>query len=306
MPVEAPTKPSSTNATLVGSTAILMWSALALLTTLTGEVPPFQLTAMAFSIAAAIGLVFWLSRGGDLDTFTGLPPKIWLLGVGGLFGFHFFYFMALRSAPVVEANLIVYLWPLLIVLLSSTLPGERLRWYHAVGGVVAFIGVAVLISGGNDVQFSWRYLPGYLAALASALTWSTYSVLSRRWGEVPTTAIGAFCAATAILAWISHFLTEPTVWPTGSQWLAVLGLGLGPVGLAFFVWDHGVKRGDIRALGALSYLAPPISTMLLLAAGKGKATWSLVVACILIVGGAVLAARDSFLTTGRYDSRSGG
>jgi len=109
-----------------------IWSTLALLTTFTGRVPPFQLTALAFSVASVIGLVYWLRQGGRLRTFVDLPWQIWLLGICGLFGYHFFYFLALRNAPAVEASLIAYLWPLLIVLLSSVLPGEKLRWFHVV------------------------------------------------------------------------------------------------------------------------------------------------------------------------------
>ncbi len=281
---------TSFRATAIGFTAILMWSTLALLTTLTGQVPPFQLTAMAFSIAFVIGLVYWTRQDGKLSTFLNLPWQAWLIGIGGLFGYHFFYFVALRHAPAVEASLISYLWPLLIVLFSSFLPGERLRWFHIAGGLMGFSGAILLITGGTRLSLDWAYAPGYLAALVCALTWSIYSVLSRCMGTVPTSAVGGFCGVTAILAWASHLLMETTIWPVGWQWAAVAALGLGPVGLAFFVWDRGVKHGNIRALGALAYLAPLLSTILLVAAGRAALSWTLVVACLLIVGGAVLAS----------------
>lgn len=281
---------TSQRATAIGFTAILMWSTLALLTTLTGGVPPFQLTAMAFTIAFVIGLIHWVRHDRELSTFLDLPREVWLLGVGGLFGYHFFYFLALRLAPAVEASLIAYLWPLLIVLLSSALPGERLRWFHTVGGLTGFLGAVLLITGGKSISIDWAYAPGYLAALICALTWSVYSVLSRRWGAVPTSAVGGFCGVTALLAWTSHVLLETTVWPEGWQWAAVAALGVGPVGLAFFVWDWGVKHGDIRTLGVLSYLAPLLSTFLLIAAGRASLSWILALACVLIVGGAILAS----------------
>ena len=282
----------SLRATAIGFTAILMWSTLALLTTLTGRVPPLQLTAMAFSVAFSIGLFFWIGRGENPKDLLRLPWPVWLLGVGGLFGYHLFYFMALRNAPAVQASLIAYLWPLLIVLFSSLLPGENLRWYHLIGALFGFAGAVVLVGGGEMLGFDREYVPGYLAALVSALIWSTYSVLSRRWRTVPTSAVAGFCAVTAVLAWTSHFILEKTVWPAGWQWAAVVGLGIGPVGLAFYVWDWSVKHGDIKALGAISYLAPVISTILLIIAGRAVASWDLAVACGLIVGGAVLASGD--------------
>jgi drug/metabolite transporter (DMT)-like permease len=281
-------------ATLIGSTAILMWSTLALLTEFSGAVPPFQLTAMSFTLAFLIGIVAWLRAGGNPLRHLQLPKAVWGLGIGGLFGYHFFYFLALSHAPAVEASLIAYLWPLLLVFFAALLPGERLRWFHAFGTLAGFAGVIILVSRGQALNLEARYLAGYLAAFICALIWSGYSLLSRRFGSIPTHAVGGFCGATAGLAWICHFAFEATRWPVGGQWLAVLGLGLGPVGLAFFTWDYGVKRGNIKALGTLSYLAPLLSTLLLIACGLAAASWSMGLACLLIVGGALLAVIDFF------------
>jgi drug/metabolite transporter (DMT)-like permease len=286
-----------TRATLIGASAILMWSTLALLTTLTGHVPPFQLTALAFAIAFVLALRKWYVAGECSVARLMWPVRVWALGLFGLFGYHFFYFMALRNAPPVEAGLIAYLWPLLIVLFSALLPGERLRWWHVAGAGAGLAGTVVLVAGGAPgLGFKTEYALGYAMALACAFTWSSYSVLSRRFGEVPTDAVGAFCGATAVLAALCHALFETTVWPEGGEWFAVVALGLGPVGAAFFAWDIGVKRGHIQALGAASYAAPLISTILLIAFGKGEATWAVAAACILIVGGAALASKDVFET----------
>jgi drug/metabolite transporter (DMT)-like permease len=281
--------------TAIGATAVLMWSTLALLTTWTGTVPPFQLTAMSFCVAFVIGLVWPAMQGRSIVDALRQSPAVWLLGVSGLFGYHFFVFTGLKLAPPVIASLLNYLWPLLIVLFSGMLPGERLRWWHLLGAGMGLGGAALVILGdASGAGIDPAYALGYAAALGAALTWSSYSVASRRYGHVPTDAVGGFCGATAVLAAIAHFATETTVPPEGWQWLAVLGLGLGPVGLSFFTWDHGVKHGDIRALGAFGYSAPLISTLLLVAFGQGALTWPVAGACLLIVGGACLAARDLF------------
>lgn len=279
-------------ATAIGFTAVLMWATLALLTTLTGRVPPFQLVAMAFTVAFALAAARWLVIGGSVTRHLRWPAAVWLLGVGGLFGYHFFYFMALRNAPAVEASLIAYLWPLLIVVFSAALPGERLRWWHLAGAVAGLAGTALLVTGGGRIAFQVEHALGYSMAGACALTWSAYSVLSRRFAHVPTDAVGGFCGVTAVLAILCHVAFEVTTWPVGSEWLAVLGLGLGPVGAAFFTWDHGVKHGDIRVLGAAAYSAPLLSTVLLVGFGRAEATWVVAVACLLIVGGAVMASRE--------------
>ena len=284
-------------ATLIGVTAILMWATLAILTELSGRTPPFQLTAMSFTVAFLAGVFIWVKDKQNPLQYLRLPKAVWALGVTGLFGYHFLYFLALKNAPVVEASLIAYLWPLLIVFFSALLPGETLRWFHAAGAVIGFIGVGLLVTRGQSISFDARYTTGYLAAFACALTWSSYSLLSRRFGMIPTSAVGGFCGATALLSWIFHFLFESTIWPSATEWTAILCLGIGPVGLAFFTWDFGVKHGNIKALGVLSYTAPLLSTILLRICGLAEATQTTWLACLLVIGGAVLASADFFQQT---------
>ena len=282
---------SSRLATLSGFGAILLWSSLALMTAGSGTVPPFQLAAMTFLVGGLVGLVPILLDSKRLAAFR-QPWPVWLLGVGGLFGYHAFYFSALRLAPPAEAGLISYLWPLLIVLMSALLPGEKLRLAHIGGALFGFSGVVLLIGGrAGGFTFDPAYTTGYLLALCCAFIWSGYSVLSRRFSAVPTDAVAAFCLVTAALSFLAHALLETTIWPDGlTQWLSVLGLGLGPVGAAFYVWDHGVKHGDIRLLGVASYAAPVLSTLILILAGFAEATLSLAAATALIVTGALLAS----------------
>ncbi|HTO32166.1 MAG TPA: EamA family transporter [Pararhizobium sp.] len=278
-------------ATLIGFSAILMWSLLALLTAASGTMPPFQLSAICFSIGSVPGIIVLLLKPERL-TLLRQPAKVWIVGIAGLFGYHFLYFTALRNAPAVEAGLIAYLWPLLIVVGSALLPGERLRWYHLAGAILGLAGT-VLIVARNGVEFDDAYTLGYGAALACAFTWSGYSLLTRRFDAVSTDVVTGFCMATAALSFLCHLGLETTVWPeTATQWLAVAGLGLLPVGAAFYAWDFGVKNGNIQLLGVASYAAPVLSTLVLIAFGFAEPSWRIALACLFVTGGAVLAAKD--------------
>lgn len=290
------------SATLAGFGAILLWSCLALLTTASGGVPPFELAALTFAIGGSLGLVVTIVRGRVSALHQRWP--VWVLGVGGLFGYHALYFAALRQAPPAQAGLIAYLWPLLIVLMSAALPGERLSTQHVIGAAVGLSGVAVLLAGSGLSGFAGDHARGYALALACAVVWSSYSVLSRRFKAVPTEAVTGFCLATAALATLAHLATEQTVWPVAAtDRLAIMGLGLGPVGAAFFLWDVGVKHGDIRTLGVLSYAAPVLSTLILVAFGLAAPTVSLGFACLLIVAGALVASPHRADTTPRSRPR---
>ena len=281
-------------ATLIGAGAVFLWGSLAILTTLTGNVPPFQMVAIAFGVAFVIALTKWVVRGEtDLHQFRH-PGRAWAIGIIGLFGYHVLVFTALKSAPPVQANLVNYLWPLLIVFFSALLPGEKLRPRHVAGTLLGFAGVYLLVTGGASVRPDPACLHGYAAAFAAALMWSTYSVASSRLGDVPTDAIGVFCLAAGVLSLIAHILFETTVSPSFGEWLALIALGLGPAGGAFFLWDWGLKRGCVRALGGIAYCAPLLSSALLIALGPGSLTPMVAIAAVAIVAGCALAAGDLF------------
>lgn len=285
---------STLRATAVGALAILIWSSLAPVTALAGTVPPFQLVACSFALAAVLGVGWGVIRGRNPAAAFRQPPAVWAVGIAGLFGYHFLYFLALQTAPPVEASLINYLWPLLIVVLSATLPGERLAPGHVLGALVGLAGTVLLVTRGQGFSVDGRYLTGYAAALGAAVTWAVYSVLRRRIRGGTEDAVTGFCFVTAVLAALCHLAWEQTVWPAGFLgWGALLFMGLGPVGSAFFLWDHGVRHGDIRLLGTLSYAAPILSTLLLIASGLAAGHWSVWVACAVITGGSVLSSRET-------------
>lgn len=278
--------------TLIGFSAILAWSFLALLTTAAGRIPPFQLAAMTFLLGGLVGAASWIFRPGAIRSLR-QPWPVWATGTAGLCIYHCAYFFAIQSAPPVEVSLIAYLWPLLIVVFAAFLPGERLKVHHLAGVALGLAGALVVITRGGSVGLASGVMPGHLIALFCAFVWAGYSVLSRRFGQVPTDIVAGYCLVTACVAFALHLMLETTVWPeTPTQWAAIFTLGAVPLGAGFYAWDYGCKHGDIMVLGALSYAAPLFSVIVLLLAGLGAFHWSVAMACVLITIGAVTAAKD--------------
>ncbi|MCX5513487.1 EamA family transporter [Kaistia algarum] len=283
-------------ATAVGAVAILLWSTLALGTTLTKVIPTFEALAITFAIGAATVLFGFLIVSGPARIAAGFrawPAKAWALSIAGIFLYHALYFLAFRLAPAGPVTIVNYLWPLLIVLFAGILPGgsSRLGWPQIVGGVIGFGATVLLIGGSDAVDLGGTAMLGYVAAIACAFTWSLYSVLNNRVGAPGSEPMILVCAAVALLGTIGHFVTgEAFVMPDGPTWIALVLLGAGPVGAAFVAWDHATKHGNISVLGALSYATPPLSMILLVAAGQAPASLRLALATALVVAGAGLAA----------------
>lgn len=264
--------------------AIALWASLASLGLLLTHLPPFLLTGLALVIGSVPA---W-----PLLRQWKVPPGTLALGIYGLFGYHLLLFTAFRHAPAVEANLVNYLWPLLIVVLApAILPGLQLRLRHVLAALAGFAGAALAIAGGSggDMRAGWSW--GYLPALGAALAWSTYSLGTRRVRSFPTAAIGLFGLVSGVLALACHWLLEPAVVLTGRDWALLAVMGLGPLGAAFFLWDRALKTGDPRQIGVLSYITPVASTLLLLVVSGRTLTWSIALAAALIIVAAVVGTR---------------
>lgn len=278
-------------ANLLALAAIALWASLSTLGVQLAAVPPFLLTGLGLLVGSVWSWPYWRAWR--------VRPSALALGIYGLFGFHFLLFIALRTAPPVQANLVNYLWPLLIVVLApAMLSGVRLRPAHLIGAIMGFVGAALAILGGHDAGHAgpvWAW--GYLPALGSAVVWSTFSLGSRRLADrghgFPTAAIGLFGVISGVLALGCHALFEVPVHLSGGQLARIVVLGLGPLGGAFYLWDRALKTGDPRSIGVLSYLTPLASTVLLVWVTGRSIGPMLVAAALLIVGSAGLALRAS-------------
>lgn len=267
--------------------AILLWSFLAYFGSTMSRLPPLLVVGAALIVGGMIGIPnrrAWR-----------IPLRTMLVGVGGIFGYHFLYFAAFRLAPAIETNLINYLWPLLIVLLAPVfIPGKHLSFHHIAGAGLGLCG-AMLILGGGRLQLDLDNLPGYLLAAGAAATWACYSLLTHRLPPFPTRSVSAFCLVSGILSLSLHALSRPsfrleTLLP--GDWLALFIAGAGPMGAAFYAWDAAMKRGDPRIIGSLSYLTPLFSTINLVILGGRTLTWVSGLAMLLIIGGALVGSLD--------------
>ena len=266
--------------------AIALWATLAGLGAILGDLPPFFVTGTGLLIGSVLSLAVSKGRISKLA----VPMRTLAVGVFGLFGFHAALFTALKLAPPVQANLVNYLWPLLLVGLAPLfLSGTSLKLRHVIAGLVGFLGAALAILSGGEI--SGGGLVGYLFALLAAIIWAIYSLLTKKLPHFDSSAVGLFAFVSGILALVAHLLWETPVTPNTSQWLLLVALGLGPLGGAFYLWDYALKTGDPQRIGLLSFLTPLLSTTLLLVVTGKELTWMLALAGVLIVGAAYFGNR---------------
>ena len=271
---------------LLTTVAILLWASLATLASSLSHLPPFYILSLSLLIGGALSIPQWRSWQFNFKLLT--------VGVVGIFGYHFLLFMALRLAPTVSANLINYLWPLLILLFTPLFFNEfKLTKLHIIGVLISFIGAAMLVIGGgagnSEQAWSFDYLLGYSLALMAAVTWSCYSLATKKMAKFSSATVGLFCLLSGLLSLIAHNIFEPSVEITAEQLMMITLLGLGPLGIAFYCWDSAVKKGDPRVIATLSYLTPLISTLLLTYVNDLPMSENIIFAMLAIIFGALIA-----------------
>lgn len=267
--------------------AVLLWSSLASLGKLLGDVPPFLLTGLGLLVGSLIALPLAKFRLANLS----VKPKTILLGVYGLFGYHFFLFLAFQTAPAVEANLVNYLWPLGIVLLAPLFfRNQPLTVRKALAGVIGFIGAALAIVSAGVT--SAKFEIGFLFAFFSAVIWATYSLGTKKVSHFPTAAIGVFSLVSGVLALIAHLVFEAPISLSLEQLALITLLGIGPLGGAFYLWDMALKTGNPQRVGLISFLTPLLSTTMLLLVTGASLTWMLGLSAVLIIGAAFVGSRE--------------
>ncbi len=265
---------------------ILLWSTLATLTSRITSVSPLVLVGLVLFFCGLGAIPFWRHWRA--------PAVTWLVTITAFLGYHLLLFSAFRHAPVLEANLINYLWPLMIILFTPLLLRHHpLHRQHLLAGILGLIGTLLVMVDGS-LCLRWVYLPGYLLALAAAVTWGFYSVLSRRLPSAPAPVIGACCLFSGLLALaIAHLSEGPLPWPqiSNGDWLLIIGLAVGPMGTAFITWYLALREGDPRRIGALAYLTPLFSTLFLVLLNGESLGGRHILAGLLIIGGALLGIR---------------
>ena len=289
---------------LLALLAIALWASLAVLGVSLAHVPPFLLTGVALLVGSVVALpLIWSRTDARFDwQQLKVSPSVLSLGIYGLFGYHFLFFVALRHAPPVQANLVNYLWPLGIVVMAPIfLPNAKLSAMHIIAACAGFTGAFIAIVGEKVFQsglagiiqdgFAWGYIP----ALCSAFIWASYSLGTKRLAmtgrSFSTAAIGVFGVVSGALSLLCHTLMEPATALSGHDWLLLIAMGLGPLGAAFYLWDAALKKGNAQQIGVLSYITPLASTSLLMLFTGKSFTASTALATALIVGAAVLGTR---------------
>jgi len=278
--------------TCVGALAIPLWATWPALALRTLEMPAFECLTIAFLFGSiALGCARRSTDTGASQNASQAPWPSWIPAIAcalGLCGSNAFHILATHHIPAAEANLISYLWPVMIVGIGAMLGLFRLRPRQIVGLVLGFAG-AMILTGGGAIALSFE---GIALALLSGVSWALYCVFRLMWKGAGGPVLARGCALSTGLCFGMHLLLEPTVIPSAGGLAAAAAVGIVPLAFGNLLWDEGFRRGDSQLLAVMAYATPLCSALFLTVIGLESFTWTLGMGALVIIAAGMLSRSD--------------
>lgn len=280
-----PSGPRTRTAALAGG-AVLLWATWPALASLTGALPPFLTFGLAGAVGFAAALAVACARGEARAFFRTPPRAVAVVGLG-LLANNVLFLHAVPRIGASEANVLVYLWPVMLVLISARERGERLGAVRLGGIAIAFTGVTVAIGPSFAAGADWI---GIAAAALGGLAFAIMAAV-RAHGREAHDVVGPSMGLVAVLALSAHALFEVPAVPTAGQAMTIAAIGIVPITLANALWDRATRGGFASMISSIAYLTPIAALGVLALVGMGTITPATALGATLVVLGA-LAASD--------------
>jgi len=266
--------------------AILCWASLPVATGTGLDALSIE-ELLFYSFTSAAIFLFGLDLLQKKTVKLALPGiQVSLLGIWGIFLYHYVYYQAMARAPLAEAAILATTWSFWIVIFSSLVTFRRLQPALVLVALVGLFGAGLVIAAGKEVSFDSGSMLGYALALLCGLIWSSFSVgLSLlRLQEEPMTAFTFYAALlSAVLFWFSG----PHAVPSAGAFLSAVYLGCVPLGLSFFLWNRAVTGGNMAIIGLLSYCTPPLAVLLVALLRQQPVAPQVLLGMVLIIAAAI-------------------
>ncbi|MGV8955125.1 MAG: DMT family transporter [Cypionkella sp.] len=272
-----------------GIATVFVWSLAAPVIALATGMDPFLYVAWGDGIGALTFVALWVvRRHNPLADLLAVPLWFYGLGIIGISVHNLTWVAALQQAPPLEATLIIYTWPLLVVVFTTMAKHQRFRWYHVLAGILGLSGIAVLLMGRGLDLGGFHLMPGHLWAVVSALSWSVFSAVAATSPKRSNDYLGVVFLLSALIngaIWL--FYRGAPLAPAQSLWIA--GVAAAFFALGYAAWDFGMKHGNAQLIGVISFLTPVLSAVYLVLLGRAELSLSLIAALALVMTGIGIA-----------------
>lgn len=261
--------------------AILIWAAMAVVVVGLGRIPTLEILSISLALSFILTCIdlTWRRSWSRIQW----SWRMVAIGAFAVSGSSALYITALKLAPPVHVELLMYIWPMVVLLANRWFFHEPITWRIALSVIMSVLALVALHSDDAQWTIGIQYYEGYGCVILAALTWSIYNVYTKYEHALPAEMMGLYCGVGWCVLFPLHYILEPSVMPVSREWLCLVILGIGSQWFAYQAWDYAVKRQSAAAMTYLAYATPILSVLFLTVCGYGVWSVSLFFACVFMV-----------------------
>jgi len=258
---------------------------------------PIELAAARF-LPVVLILGSWLlicDRDGLWQLVHSDWPRLLLMSLVGVTTYHLAINTGQTRVPAGTASLIVAFSPAVAAILAAIFLHERITLLKVCGLIVSFVGLVVVVTFGQGIQFDTRNLGYYLLVLLAACAWGSYSVLGQSLlSGHPQMRVMAASLSLGGLPLV--LLAPPDVWPRllnlpVRAWVDIAFLSLLCTVLAYVFWLQGIRYLGAARVASFNYLFPLLAVLGGAVLLGERITWGQVGGGALILAGVIAVNR---------------
>jgi drug/metabolite transporter (DMT)-like permease len=276
---------------------IILWSAIPAVSKLIlAELDNFQMLCYVV-IIGVISLFFMNLFSGKLKLLKSYTRKDYLimLGMGflGVFVYHIFLYSSFALAPAGQVNVMNYLWPIFIVMLSIPILHEKFNYKTIIAIVLSFLGAIIALTKGNFTLFSGQYSLGYLLAAVGAFFYGLFCVLGKKVSYDKLSSMLVYFIAAAIFIIPTTAVVSSFVMPKSlTTIISLLALGGLINSLTLVLWFKALKSGHTHKTANLVYIVPFLAMVWTYFLNAEQFSFFSVIGLAFIVTGALIQLKN--------------
>lgn len=290
---------------------VLIWgTAFPLITEVERALDPFQLTWYRYLPFPILYGAYLLSRRSAV--FASVAGRDWIvmLGLGaiGVIGYHFPLNWAMdphRAGALSGAAgaIIIATTPLWTMLLAVVVRKERYNARAALGTLVAFGGVGLVIGLGQEggAAGGIPLAASAVVALLAPIAWAIYSVYTKpliaKYGGLFVTGVTLSLGTFTLIPLGLQYGVAPLADLDGLQWFALAFLALLSTALGYALWNNALKHRAASSVAAYVYFNPVVATIVAVFFFQARLTLFFLVGGALVILGVYLVNRARALAT---------
>lgn len=257
---------NSNKATLIGLTAVILWSFIvALIKQISHFFGPVAGAALIYSLASILLLcsVGWTS----IKLF---PPKYLIWGSILFVGYEICLALSIgysqTNLQAIEIGMVNYLWPTVTILFAVVFNQQKVNWLIIPGLVLSFLGICWVLAGEQGLSLEqisnhiYSNPLSYVLAFIGVLLWSAYCTVTTRHAQGHN-GITLFFVLVSICLWIKWLWLGDYQLDFELQSVFYLCCAAFAMAMSYGAWNIGIMHGNVTLLAAASYFVPVLSTL---------------------------------------------